>query len=157
MTCAGCQRARTKLRGIVGAAIQHVIPREGKKMQAVEYRILFYDGRETRGTVQLPDPHTEWSPTPSKASKERWRLVREIITDVIGGDADPEHVTVWANDQYLDMFVDEQGVNKKLPMNNIATTIYRANYLAHEPDPGPADQLPYIAGNAVLFLEKVWT
>jgi hypothetical protein len=119
-------------------------------MPDVEYRILFYTGQETIGKAQMPDAETD------PEGKERWRIAREIVMDVIGQDADPEHVTVWYDGRYLDMFVDETGVLKALPYNNVATTIYRANTLAHEPDPGPVDELPYIAGSAVLFLDKVW-
>jgi hypothetical protein len=158
MTCAGCLQARTRLKGIVGAAIQQVIPKTRKRtMPATEYLILFYDGRETLNKVDLPPgDETGKIGKPSENMKKRWALVREIAQDVIGADNDVEHVNVWHNEKYLDMFVDETGVLKELPFNNKATTIYRANWKAHEPNPGPDDELPYIAGNAVLFMEKVW-
>lgn len=66
-----------------------------------------------------------------------------------------EHVRVLHNGEYLDLFVDEDGLHKDLPRNELATTIYRNNVMTHEPDTDP-ESLPFIAGDAVLFDRKVW-
>lgn len=43
----------------------------------------------------------------------------------------------------------------ELSRNDEATTIYRAAYMAQHPDHDP-EGLPYIAGTAVLFRDRVW-
>lgn len=80
---------------------------------------------------------------------------------------DMEHVTVWHEGQYTDMFVDDSGAIKNLSINNQATQIYWANAFAN--DPIMADmtedrkliyaqdtQWPRIHGPAILFHSKVW-
>ena len=65
-------------------------------------------------------------------------------------------LTVFWLGEYTDMFVDELGHSEGLPFNEMATAIYRANALAHEqPTPKP-EELPWIAGNAIVFHERVW-
>lgn len=118
-------------------------------MPVVEYRFLFHDGREQVGKTDLPEREDD------PGFKKRWAIIRTIALEAIGADNDPEHVLVWHEGKYLDMYVDEIGVLKELPFNAKATKIYRANWLAHEPNPGPEFALPHIAGNAVLFMEKV--
>lgn len=105
-------------------------------MPAVEYRILYSDGREVTKQVELPGDN-ERRITPTAEQRKRWAIVRELTQVIIGADNEVEHVNVWHDGKYLDMFVDEQGVLKALPLNQKATAIYRANVLAHEPDPGP--------------------
>lgn len=74
-----------------------------------------------------------------------------------------EHVNVFydfgGNGQfrYRDMFVNENGRLVGMQRNSLATVIYRNNVLTHEPSRYPSpDVLPWIAGPAVLFREKVW-
>lgn len=81
-------------------------------------------------------------------------LVEPAIPSLNGGHAF-ERVNVWLNDHYTDMFVDEVGVLKDLPRNYLATAIYRANWLRQHPETGPED-MPHIAGVAVLFSDRVW-
>jgi hypothetical protein len=126
-------------------------------MPATEYRILYYDGRVVSREIELPPADAQRALKPSDNQRERWALVRGIAQDVIGLGNEIEHVNVWHTGKYLDMFVDETGVLKALPRNEQATTIYRANVLAHEPETvGDIEELPFIAGDAVLFMEKVW-
>ena len=54
------------------------------------------------------------------------------------------------------MFVNETGIVKKLPRNDEATRLYRANWLKRHPKDDP-ESLPYIAGAAVVFEERVWS
>lgn len=60
-----------------------------------------------------------------------------------------EHVNVWFNNRRADMFVDEIGRLKGLPVNDYATQAYRA---------GPAgprhDGL--ICGPAIIFDGRIW-
>lgn len=123
----------------------------------VDYRILYADGRDVAGSVDLPPADSSGQiGKPSDNMRKRWDMVREIAQGVVGEDNEPEHVTIWLDGKYVDMFVDETGVLKELPFNAQASAFYRANWLAHEPNPGPEDELPPICGDAVLFLEKVW-
>jgi hypothetical protein len=54
-----------------------------------------------------------------------------------------------------DMFVDDIAGMKDLPRNELATELYRAEYLANHPDADP-EPLPVIYGSAVLFDEQIW-
>lgn len=125
-------------------------------MPTVKYRVLYHDGRDEAHEAELPEADAERALKPSDNQRKRWAIVREITQAIIGLGKDVEHVRVWHEGKYLDMFVDETGVLDQLPLNTAATAVYRANWMAHEPNPGPVDELPIIAGDAVLFLEKVW-
>lgn len=52
------------------------------------------------------------------------------------------------------MFVDEMGHQARKPRNHAATAVYRANWLRAEG--GDAEDLPWIAGDAVLIDRIVW-
>lgn len=72
-----------------------------------------------------------------------------------------EHVSVLADFsggfrfQVADMFIDEMGHAKGLPRNENATAIYRRNAVLNQ---GVApEELPWIAGPALLFRRKVWS
>lgn len=82
--------------------------------------------------------------------------IKAVVTPHLNGGR-MEHVTVFHNGEYVDMFVDDDGKEKNLPRNEKATRIYRNNVLTHEPGKYPDPEvLPYVYGPAVLFLEKVW-
>ena len=74
-----------------------------------------------------------------------------------------EHVTVLADTTFkgsldfkrADMFVDEDGHARGLPENRSATAIYRRNAIINQN--AKAEDLPWIAGPAVLFSRIVWT
>jgi hypothetical protein len=66
-----------------------------------------------------------------------------------------ERVRVWDRDSYLDMFVDEEGAIKKLPVNGAATAIYHANMLRGQPG-ADTSLWPRIHGVAVVFDRRVW-
>ena len=72
-----------------------------------------------------------------------------------GVQRDLEHVSVLFQGEHADMFVDEVGVNDGLPRNDLATDIYRANWLDQFPDVDP-ESLPHIAGTAIVFGRRVW-
>lgn len=78
-----------------------------------------------------------------------------LIRPLLDGH-DLEHVTVLYRDRRADMFVDEMGGCKALPVNDAATAIYRAASMRRDPDVNP-DSLPAIFGTAILFERIVWS
>lgn len=106
----------------------------------VKYFILRADGRIEPGECPLP-----------RDFAERHVVIDGVVRSVIGADNFPEHVTVFHAGRYVSMFVDETGQLKNLPHNEFATTIYRNNLLTHEPGVHDPEDMPDIAGDAVLF------
>ena len=74
-----------------------------------------------------------------------------IISPILEG-AFMEHVFVIHNGEYTDMFVDEQGALKELPINKRASEIYNENMRIHTGYVGCG----CIFGKAVLFDRRVW-
>jgi hypothetical protein len=56
---------------------------------------------------------------------------------------------------WTDMFIDDMGALKRLPRNEAATKLYRNGILLKKPNADP-EELPYIAGPAVVFLRPIW-
>lgn len=90
--------------------------------------------------------------------------LRDIIAPLLDRGA-LEHVSVLADfdggERYraLDMFVDDCGLLKNLPRNEVATAIYRrANQMGRSLGPKVHDpeMLNFIVGTAVLFDRRVW-
>lgn len=87
--------------------------------------------------------------------------LKTLLTPIIGCKH-IEHVSVLADFEgatafrRADMFVDEDGHAKGLPLNGNATEIYRRNALIHQGVKDP-ETLSWIAGTAVLFDRIVWT
>lgn len=108
---------------------------------ATSYEVLEANGRSTVH-------HIKW---PAKPGLE---LIRKCLHRPLSG-SHFERVNVWYYESYLDMFVDEEGMLKRLPVNDRATAIYRANAIAHIPNAIPG-LLPKIFGTAVLFHRRVW-
>lgn len=81
--------------------------------------------------------------------------------DPILGTSNFEHVSVLADFsggakfKRADMFVDENGHAKDMWRNKNATAIYRRYAMKREMIKDP-EQLPWIAGPAVLFERIVW-
>lgn len=120
--------------------------------QDIPYLAIFPGMRKpTRCTAHLPD----------FSSPRFWPRLREVVEAVVG---DPcVHVNVFWNfpgDEhfcYRDLFVNEMGQIRRLPRNELATKMYRNNVLVHDPTRFPLPEaLPWIAGPAVLFRERVW-
>ena len=120
--------------------------------QDIPYLAIFPGQREpTHCVAHLPD----------HSSPRFWPRLREVVEAVVGDSC--EHINVFwqypgsSEMSYLDLFVDEMGHMRSLARNELATRIYRNNALVHEPEryPGP-EVLPWIAGPAVLFRERVW-
>jgi hypothetical protein len=97
---------------------------------------------------------------PEQTSPRYYSMLKESVEAVVGGPM--ERVNVFADFdggedyRYTDMFVHEMGQLLYLPRNEPATVLYRNNVLIHEvPAPSPED-LPTIAGAAILFERRVW-
>jgi hypothetical protein len=112
------------------------------EMITTRYIVLHTDGSMTAGEV-------DWPKSPSL--KEIKALVEPIL------DGEMEHVRVLdpTSDEYRDMFVDELSRVRSKPRNEAATALYRNNWLVHEG--GEPEDLPWIAGNAVLFDRVIWS
>lgn len=89
----------------------------------------------------------------------RFASLRDLVEAIVGEPF--EHVNVFADFdggtafRYCDMFVNELGHLSDLERNENATIIYRRNALMHIRDCDP-EELPWIAGPAVLFRQRVW-
>ncbi len=81
-------------------------------------------------------------------------LMKALIEPLLDG-AHLEHVTVLHEGERRDMFVDEMGSVNGLPVNALATPIYRNNWLTRHPNVQP-DSMPAIHGTAILFARRVW-
>lgn len=104
--------------------------------------LIMRPGRETE---------TQTADLPLEPGYDR---LKQLIRPLLDGH-DLEHVTVLYGDRRADMFVDEMGGCKGLPVNDAATAIYRAAAMRREPDTDP-DSLPAIFGTAILFERIVW-
>jgi len=116
----------------------------------VGYSVIYPDGHTIRGEANLPT-----TPGPGLA------LLKRVVLPYLGEGEPMEHVSVLYNGGRADMFVAEMGhmaltTRPPMPPNPVATSIYRAAWMAHHPGDNPSD-LPEIAGPAVLFDKIVWT
>lgn len=105
------------------------------------YTVIHPDGSEKTWNIDLP------------AAPTLQTLRSLIVHHLAGGDL--EQVSVLHNGKGTDMFVDEEGLLKRLPRNDKATAIYRTHYLKQNPGIDP-EQLGFIAGTAVIFDRRVW-
>lgn len=83
-------------------------------------------------------------------SEEPGSLERVARQYLDGGSAIRGEVII--NGRVYGMYIDALCHLKDLPRNELATALYRAEYLAEHPEIGP-ESLPFIAGPAVLFGE----
>lgn len=102
------------------------------------------DGTEVEGSADLP-------------AEPYFMQIKDAACGPIfaAGAQHVEHVTVLFRGERSDMFVDEQGIERGLPVNEKATAIYRAAWLSHSPDT-PPETLPSIYGLAIVFHRRVW-
>jgi hypothetical protein len=116
------------------------------------FTVYHPDGSVSAGDVDWPEDPT-------------YDQIRALVEPIVGGPL--EHVRVLnpksveadriCEGDYLDMFVDEIGHVAALgpkPRNDAATAIYRANWLRAEG--GDPEDLPWIAGTAIVFDRRVW-
>ena len=98
---------------------------------------------------------------PIKGEVANWPIdpgydaIKIVVAPWLGDGNDMEHVTVIHNGKRTDMFVDEIGALKRLPVNCRATAIYHANFLQYHPGEDTSE-LPKIHGTAVLFHRRIW-
>jgi hypothetical protein len=120
------------------------------------YRIIYPDGR----------PPEEREVEADFGGRRGLKIFDEILRPILGADVDYEHVRVfwpWNGDEpsYRDMFVDENGIEKRLPVNRLATSIYHLNVIVHDPHGRGSEEsianAPRIHGTAVLFQKPVWS
>jgi hypothetical protein len=113
-----------------------------------EYTIYRVGGETTYCEVDWPEsPHYE--------------VIRDLVEPLLGAGEPLEHVSVLWRGKRADMFVSEYGHMRltwrdPLPINDHATVIYRANYMARNPG-GDPESLSAIAGTAILFHRIVWS
>lgn len=122
---------------------------DGTNVFRTEIRIIFPTGRDQRRRVVLP----------SKKIALSFLAALEGIVNPIIESPHMEHVNVFTAfadepERYLDMFVDEDGIKNRLPVNRAATAIYHNNLIAH--GDGHLVTGDPIYGTAVLFRDKVW-
>ncbi len=112
------------------------------------------DGTTERQTLDLPD---------AGDTTLFFYGLRDALKPIVRSPI--EHVRVFADFDggdafsYLDMFVNEIGhiANPPMPRNEAATVHYRRNVIFHQPDTvDDPEELPWIAGAAVLFRDNVW-
>jgi hypothetical protein len=94
----------------------------------------------------------DWPEAPTFAQ------IKAVVEPIVGSPL--EHVRVLDPEagEYRDMFVDELGhirAGGPKPRNEVATAIYRHNWLKHEG--GEPEDLPWIAGTAIVFDRIVWS
>jgi len=115
----------------------------------VHYSVIHASGRVEKLTADF------------KGKGDRGRLddIRRVFERHLPG-CEMEHVSIWSGDTYLDMFIDEIGKLKRAPFNEQATLMYWANMREHEPLTFQVlverNELDVIAGDAIVFEEKVW-
>jgi hypothetical protein len=111
------------------------------------FTVIHVDGSQTDGEVIWPE-------CPGI------KLIEECVQPLIDGEP-IEQVSVLYRGRRHDMFVSELGhvaltTRPPLPRNETATAIYRRAALERHPERDPED-LPWIAGPAILFDRIVWT
>jgi hypothetical protein len=115
-------------------------------MMNTAFTLYRADGTDTEGVVSMKQAPT---------LHEIDAVVRPLISTLLTTHDHSEHVTVFKDDERMDMFVDDAGQAKGLPRNEQATTLYRTNWMNAYPHTDP-ETLPFIYGDAVLFHRRVW-
>lgn len=111
-----------------------------ERLVSTVYHLLRTDGKRVTMRVEWP-----WNPD--------LQQLKALVEPLVGGRLD--HVAVLYERRRADMFVNEDGHDAKLPRNELATSIYRHNWLIQHPH-DPPEESPWIAGTAVLFERIVW-
>lgn len=114
---------------------------------------------ETKYTVYHPDGKTE-DHSLMLQHDPGYDALKKIMARHLGEGNWLEHVTVLHDGKPKDMFVDEEGLLKGLPVNIAATEIYHTYSKQQNPSGYAAaamsGQLSPIVGVAILFHRRVW-
>lgn len=115
----------------------------------VKYRLFHTSGRVEKLTAEFR----------RKGDAGRLADTRMVFDRHVPG-AHMEHVTVWFDEAYTDMFVDEEGKLKGLPFNEAATLVYWENTKVHMPEQFVvamrSGNIDVICGDAILFEARIW-
>ena len=114
---------------------------------ATHYDVIQVDGTVSSHVI-------DWPHEPG------YKKIKALVDPLLGAGEPLEHVSVLHDGKRKDMFVSELGhveltTRRPLPINATATKIYRAAALSNDPGAHP-DELPDIAGVAILFHRIVW-
>src|SRR5262245_31118206 len=117
--------------------------RVGREPFRFDYQLIPADKHQPirRGTVVM-------------SAKPAWEELDLFVADHLDC-CTPMKVGLIISNEERDMFIDGIASMKELPRNELATSLYRANYLAKHPGTDP-EKLPFICGPAILFDEQVW-
>ena len=118
-----------------------VYERTGSIVGSTEYYVLLTNGDQVKEAC-------EWPAAPTREQ------IKALVEKVLRGYA--EHIVVWHQNASRSMFVDMDAVAKRLPINKIATTVYRAWTIQQYPEVKPVS-LGVIRGPALLFGSQVMT
>lgn len=126
----------------------------------------------TKFRVILPEDTMEQAYSLDRVREVEWpakpgyEMINALVMPFLGGKGHLlDHASVLEDFNFgenfvpLDMFVDELGLQNRLPRNEVATTAYRrANQmgLTGAPKAENVEQLNFIVGPAVLFSRRVW-
>lgn len=105
-------------------------------------------------TVIRPGQPDEVIAVPDLPERPAFDVLGKIVWPHLDG-GEMERVNVYWGGRYTDLFVDAEGVEKGLPVNEKATEIYHNNLLTHAPE-DLDDDAPKVYGPAVLFSRRVW-
>jgi hypothetical protein len=107
------------------------------------FRVIPADKAEPihAGMVMMPDVPEE-------------EEIRGVVEPMLGGFT-TTLVKVLDEGKAREMFVDELATPKELPRNERATKLYRDFLSERFPDVA-RDDMPHIAGTAIVFDEQVW-
>lgn len=111
-------------------------------MRAFTCRVYLTDGTGSdQHQIELPD-------------EPSFEDVRPAIERFLG-NVPMEHIKLKVDGQPRDMFVDPLAEMKDLPINNMATAFYRADFMTKHPETSE-DSLPRVHGVAVIFDQLLW-
>jgi hypothetical protein len=123
--------------GVFGTRHKQLETKQMTNKIETEYFIIEPDKEPLRRTVEM-------------SAKPDYEEIKALLEPIFGR-AWEEHVTVEYKGERTDMFVDEEGHMKALPLNRRATEIY--NRL---PRNSSLHGRPAIVGVAVLFGRRIW-
>jgi hypothetical protein len=127
-----------------GAHMREIEAEEDRQLRETPYRIIYPNGGEEPRSVRWP-------------REPGFSMIEDEIGPLFAPDHF-EHVSVFWNGAYTDLFVSELGAINGSPVNPKATEIYHENMRQHNPEGYLAlgEAMPRIYGTAVLFSRRVW-